>query len=206
MKPLQILSGAFLALFAAGTTWASETEEKMTTVNGPLSITDFTTFKAAPLKAGDPETWGGRERKELDMPSPTERAAQLAKQRADKAHTVYKVNGKIVALHQAHGGITTASNSDGRAAREAAEMAEARGLTGDALNDFIADKMTASLQKKYGSALEVDTYSNAAAAPTAGEILDQMFGIERQHGSLQGQTSRVAMDTEHWAQLLEAYR
>ena len=55
-------------------------------------------------------------------------------------------------------------------------MGRARGLSGDALNDFVADEISANLMRKYGSALSVETYRNAADAPTVGSIHDAMFG------------------------------
>lgn len=144
-------------------------------------------------------------------PSAAERADQLAEQRAVKVHTVYRVNGEIVAMHQTNGWTSAASNSNSGIRNipgqgDADAVGRAKGLSGDALNDFVADQIAANLKAKYGSALEVESYDNLSTAPTSGEVRDEMFGITQQQGSLSVTTSRIAMDTEYWAKLLDAYR
>ncbi|NIA67155.1 hypothetical protein HBA54_00950 [Pelagibius litoralis] len=165
------------------------------------------------LKETDPERWESMQRTLQTLhegPSAAERAAQLAKQRAVPVHSVYRVNGEIVAIHQTGGG-TTSTNAAGGARNipgqgDAATVGWERGLRGDALNDFVADHITANLKKKYGSALTIETYDNAASAPTTGEMQDEMFGITSQRDTVPGRMSRVAIDTESWARLLDQYR
>lgn len=146
----------------------------------------------------------------FEEPSAAGRADQIAKQRAVKVHTVYRVDGKIVAVHQANGWTTSSNSNSGirniPGQGDADEVGRAKGLSGDALNNFVADQITANLKARYGSALEVESYDNPSTAPTSGEVRDKMFGITQQQGSLSATTSRIAMNTEYWAKLLDAYR
>lgn len=131
----------------------------------------------------------------LAGPSPAERAAQIAKQRAEPVHTVYKVGGKIIAKHQHNGWTTFAANADGGASTQAKKAGAAQGLTGEALNTFVADAITASLKQKYGAALQVETYRDPATAPSSGAIEDAMFGRTPTAGPKASPTSLVAYDS-----------
>ncbi|WP_422366596.1 hypothetical protein [Pelagibius sp.] len=190
----------------------------MTTIQSGIPLAEAREIKPQlhrlnDLKETDPERWEMMQRALQTRPeelSATERAAQIAKQRAVPVHTVYRVNGEVVALHQTNGWSTT-KNADSSARivpgqGDADKVGRELGLTGDALNDFVATHMTANLKKKYGAALTVETYPNAATAPSVGEVQDEMFGITSHRDTVPGRMSRVAMDTESWAALLDRYR
>ena len=130
----------------------------------------------------------------LAGPSPAERAAQIAKQRAEPAHTVYMVGGKVIAMHQHNGFTTFGSSADGGASTQAKKAGAAQGLTGEALNTFVADAITASLKQKYGAALQVETYRDPATAPSSGAIEDAMFGRTPTGTPKASPTSLVAYD------------
>ena len=126
--------------------------------------------------------------------SAAERAAQIAKQRAEPAHTVYKVGGKVIAMHQHNGFTTFGSSADGGASTQAKKAGAAQGLTGEALNTFVADAITAALKQKYGAALQVETYRDPATAPSSGAIEDAMFGRTPTGVPRASPTSLVAYD------------
>ena len=187
----------------------------MTTIDARIPVAGLrqVTPPTVDLKTAGPERWAAMQETmgRLSEPSPAEIAAQIARQRAEKVHTVYRVNGEIVGTHQHNGWTTFAANGDGRARGDAEAMGRSRGLSGDALNDFVADQIAASLTRKYGSAFSVETYRNAADAPTVGSIHDAMvgkaasahggmqdarFGGTEAGGSLGYATQRIAFDPE----------
>ena len=129
-------------------------------------------------------------------PGPEERAAQIAEQRAVKVHTVYQVNGKVVGIHEHEGDTTFASSAAAGASVQAKADGAARGLSGAALNDFVADRITAALESRYGSSLDVETYRNPAEAPTSGEMQDLMFGRTTADDARPAAASRIAYDPD----------
>lgn len=141
--------------------------------------------------------------------SADERQAAVARQNAVEAHTVYRLGGKILGV-QWRDGVTTftatatddSTATDGGASALAKEKAAARGLTGAAANDFIAEEIAAGLQERYGAAVQAETYVSGAG-PTRSELQSEMFG----HGSASAvgaARSRVAVDTSTFALLQEA--
>ena len=127
--------------------------------------------------------------------SPAERAAQIAKQNAVEAHTVYEVNGKIVAVqYRDHTALYTA-NGDGRHGAQAWKDAMNLGLKGEALNDFLAGRTEEALRQKYGAGLTV-THYDAGNAPTAGELHSQIFGNPSKAASVASPNAKVNLDPE----------
>lgn len=112
--------------------------------------------------------------KKIQGPSEAERAAQLAKQNAVEAHTVYRVDGKIVAVYYQNEW-TLSVTGGGPLKGDAARIGRAQGLSGEKLNDFIADHVTQQLRKRYGAALQVEQYERGSA-PTLGELHAEIFG------------------------------
>ena len=127
--------------------------------------------------------------------SPAERAAQIAKQNAVEAHTVYEVNGKIVAVqYRDHTALYTA-NGDGRHGAQAWKDAMNLGLKGEALNDFLAGRTEEALRQKYGAGLTV-THYDAGNAPTAGELHSQIFGDAPRTDLIANSNTKVNLDPE----------
>ena len=130
--------------------------------------------------------------KSLEM-SPAERAAQIAKQNAVEAHTVYKANGKIVGVHYYNN--TTLYTSNAVGANASQEWKEETGLKGEALSDFLAGKAEEALRQKYGASLTV-THYQAGNAPTAGELHSQIFGNPSKAASVASPNAKVNLDPE----------
>jgi hypothetical protein len=112
--------------------------------------------------------------------SPEETAKQIEKQSIVKVHTLYKVDGKIIGVHERNG--WTMFLSSGGVRGDADKLALKLGLSGDALNDFLADRMAASLKKKYGVRLQVQHYEDPATAPTYGEVEAAIYGKQTTDG------------------------
>ena len=127
--------------------------------------------------------------------SPAERAAQIAKQNAVEAHTVYEVNGKIVAVQYRNHTALYASNADGGHGSQAGKEAMNLGLKGEKLNDFLAAKTEEALRQKYGAGLTV-THYDAGNAPTAGELHSQIFGDAPRTDLIANSNTKVNLDPE----------
>ena len=132
--------------------------------------------------------------KSLEM-SPAERAAQIAKQDAVEAHTVYKANGKIVGVHYYNNTTLYTSNAVGANAYQALKEETDLGLKGEALSDFLAGKAEEALRQKYGASLTV-THYDAGNAPTAGELHSQIFGNPSKAASVASPNAKVNLDPE----------
>lgn len=132
--------------------------------------------------------------KSLEM-SPAERAAQIAKQNAVEAHTVYKANGKIVGVHYYNNTTLYTSNAVGANAYQELKEETDLGLKGEALSDFLAGKAEEALRQKYGASLTV-THYDAGNAPTAGELHSQIFGNPSKAASVASPNAKVNLDPE----------
>lgn len=127
--------------------------------------------------------------------SPAERAAQIAKQNAVEAHTVYKANGKIVGVHYYNNTTLYTSNAVGANAYQALKEETDLGLKGEALSDFLAGKAEEALRQKYGASLTV-THYDAGNAPTAGELHSQIFGDAPKTAPIANSNTKVNLDPE----------
>lgn len=112
----------------------------------------------------------------MNGPSPAEREAQIALQRAREVETVYRVNGKVVAMNVRDGGRTFASNADGQPSIQAYYQGQSYGLSGDQLEEFVSRAVLDAMKSKYGGALSVTQYQAGSNGPNAGEIEDEMLG------------------------------
>lgn len=99
-----------------------------------------------------------------------ERVAELERQDAEKVHTVFRKDGKIVATLAREGGLSTLDVSNHRDIRGIFNEAETLGLQGEAMYDFISK----SLEERLG--LPALRFKSAAEAPTMGEFHTEMFG------------------------------
>lgn len=154
----------------------------------PISIADarpLTDFKLFDIKVTDPERWAEIQEQlkkfhDLSSATPEEQAqkhaAQIAKQNAVEVHSIYRANGRVIAVLGRTGGTTTASNADGGVVIEAMKEAEARGLTGEALNDYIADRLTEALKAKYGASLRIEQFE-PGTGPNMGQAHVEMFNV-----------------------------
>ena len=108
--------------------------------------------------------------------SAEEREAQIARQRAQEVETVYRVNGKVVAMDVHGAGSTFASNADGQFSVQAYHQGQSYGLSGDQLEEFVSRAVLDAMKSKYGGALSVTKYEAGSGGPNAGQIEDEMFG------------------------------
>lgn len=108
--------------------------------------------------------------------SAEEREAQIARQRAQEVETVYRVNGKVVAMSVRDGGSTFASNADGQFSIQAYHQGQSYGLSGQQLDEFVSRAVMDAMKSKYGGALSVAEYQSGSGGPNAGEVKDEMFG------------------------------
>jgi hypothetical protein len=142
-----------------------------------LSGATLITPTVGPIQETDPEMLASIRTFQEMLENPPTQAdinAQIARQRADKAHTVYFLNGEVIGMQGTEGGTTFKTNPGidvGALWREAA----AKGLSEDGARDYVAEQVGAALKERYGSALTVETYDGAANAPTAGQVEDAMF-------------------------------
>ena len=160
----------------------------MTAISGDPIISAFYSGKGIPVSMGreitpqklmsieemakdDPELLAQLQKggKVLNERSVAERVAQLEKQDADKAHSVFRKNGKIIATIGTHTGITS-TNGAGLYVRRILNEAAERGLNGSEMNDFISKEM----EKYLG--VPAQRFKSAAEAPTMGELHIEMFG------------------------------
>ena len=152
----------------------------MSTIQGGISIANMTPLKnQTPIDLKDHPELLKRTLEAVthvveSMRTPAEMAAQKAKQDAVEAHSVYRVNGDIVAVHYQDG--TSSMRNDAAGARgDAEKIGRAAGLSGDALNDFVAAQMTQALRQQYGSALTVEQYE-PGSAPKRIDLAHEMNG------------------------------
>lgn len=211
MEKLSVVIGIFLAALSGGSTQAYETEEQMTTIQGSIPIAGIREFTFPPvnLSKSDPDRMASlRSAIELikNPPSAADQAAQLAKQRSVEAHTVFKADGKIVAVQWQDGTTTFPEGKpDGGASERAKAAAAGKGLFGPDANDLVADAMTEALKQKYGSGLTIEQFETGTA-PTRGDLRTEMFGgIDTRTGSLLPLTAPVVFDSDFLA-VLQGYR
>lgn len=104
----------------------------------------------------------------MAMANDTEaRDRQLALQRQIKAHTVFTVGGKVVALQESNGWSLFKENRFGDMGVFNGEPSHLRGR---ALADHRAQAMEAALRSVYGDALVVHDYADDPNAPTHGQL------------------------------------
>lgn len=189
----------------------------MTVTHDPISIAGLkpVTGKLVDLKQVDPERWARMkdiiEKMRFDSTPEgqaiieKERAMQVAKQNAVEAHSIYRVNGKIIGVHY-RDGITMSVSNSGLGHGNAESDGRQRGLSGERLNDYVADRITAELTEKYGSALQVEQY-DAGAAPTAGELWHEIYGptVEQHKKSSDPAVRQAALDLESLMMMSRAY-
>lgn len=182
----------------------------MTTIPGRMPVANFTriTLPDSARIQLDPDKFAEMKRLGEEMRrerSPEETAQQIAKQRAVKVHTVYRVDGEVIGAHKRNDWTTFASNTVGDVRGNSEQIGLSRGLSGDALQDFVADHITEQLTKKYGDRLTVETYEDAALAPTSGEVNDVMFGRRASYSTPSPSSARVSFDADTFA-LLSRFR
>tara|TARA_R110000737_G_scaffold352955_1_gene401317 strand:+ start:6280 stop:6921 length:642 start_codon:yes stop_codon:yes gene_type:complete len=102
-------------------------------------------------------------------------ASQLEWQNAQKIHTAFRLNGKLVGTIGITTGFTRTGISDRGEYTQAQAMATEKGLTGEARADFVTRQVGEALKQRYGAALEVITF-DPSARPTSGELNAEMFG------------------------------
>lgn len=107
--------------------------------------------------------------------SEAEHAAQIAKQQAIKAHTIFRVDGKIVAVQEENGWTLFPNSDDGAATSGIKSEAARLRLAGDAYNDFVADQIERDLRQTYGASLQVQRFE-PGQGPTMGELDFELFG------------------------------
>lgn len=100
-----------------------------------------------------------------DPPTEEETAAGLARQDAMKAHTIFTVGGKIIAVQREIGWSLLL---EGASAAQGINWE--RGGTGEAANKYRAAEIEKALRKVYGSSLEVHSFAGDPAAPTMGQL------------------------------------
>lgn len=130
-------------------------------------------------------------------PSAAEMAAQIAKQAAVEADTVFRVAGKIVAVQWQDGStLFPGAPVDGGANARGREMAAQQGLDGADANATIVREMTEALRQRYGSALTIDTFG-ASSGPTRAQLYPEMFGRPYDSGaSLRAVTEPVTYNSD----------
>jgi hypothetical protein len=92
-------------------------------------------------------------------PDPAIRAKGLEQQRKIKAHTIYTVGGKVVAMQWANGWSTVQQGG-----YAASDMSNVEGA------DRRAAHIEKTLRQVYGGQLTVHDFSNDPSAPTMGEL------------------------------------
>jgi len=171
----------------------------MSSINEHYSIANATLLAATPIQSTPEEVAAFKQgmadfEKVRQGISPEERQQQIARQNAVEAHTVYRSQGKIVAVHYQDGSTLYPTGGDvgmaGKAKHEAFQM----GLRGEAANTYISDQMTTALKARYGAGLEVSTYT-AGAAPTAGQLNAKIFGAARAN-TVNATASLAAFDAD----------
>ena len=102
---------------------------------------------------------------------------QLELQGQWKAHSVIRVNGKIAVINFYDAGFQThgSGNKAVSKGQEAMKQAEALGLTGKGMRDFISDTVFRELKKSYGSSVKMEKYS-LSDAPIAEKLQIEMYG------------------------------
>lgn len=108
-------------------------------------------------------------------------SSQAEQLRQEKAHTVFTVDGKVVALQQENGWSTFME-------RRFADMGvfdkEPAHLFGKALADYRAGRMEAAFRSEYSDALEVHSYSGKPNAPTVGQLAPALWEGKSLHEAL----------------------
>ncbi|MGC2854452.1 hypothetical protein ACM64Y_03175 [Novispirillum sp. DQ9] len=100
-------------------------------------------------------------------PDPAEREKRLAEQRQIKAHTIFTVGGKIIALQEANG---WSMSKDQRLNAMGVFDKEPEHLSGRALADHRAKAMEKALRSLYGDSLKVHDFADDPNAPTNGQL------------------------------------
>ena len=121
---------------------------------------------------------------------------QLAAQNAAEVSTAFRLNGKLVGTISEQGFTRTGINDNGAFDRAQAQ-ADARGLTGEKRTTFVGEQVSAELQARYGSSLEVINYPEGQR-PTSGEMHSEMFGGSS--SQYEGMSSDRMAYIKHFAQ------
>lgn len=156
----------------------------MSTISAPTGVS---LANARPISAGKPVAPTAAELEEINrrLKSEAEIAAdtKIAQERTDavKVHTVYRKGDKIIGVQYRNGWTSFASNGDADHRFDAEREGRAKGLKGDALTDYMANRMAETLKKQYGG-IRVETYS-ASNAPTHKQISQEMFGAASERGA-----------------------
>lgn len=145
----------------------------MAGITGPLKVSQLTPLPMTGSKAPRliERTALGHDFVMSEPPTEEETAAGLARQDAIKAHTVFTVGGKIVAVQRENG--WSLFIQGGSVALEA--TLKDSGLTGEALNKHNAAEIEKALRKVYGGSLEVHSFAGDPAAPTMGQLTPALW-------------------------------
>jgi hypothetical protein len=100
---------------------------------------------------------------------------------AIEAHTVYRVNGRIICVIARNGQTLFERADDFRAAGGLKPSDEAGdlGFTGERYMDYVSRRIAANLAQRHADALDVAVFEEGDA-PTLGDLREQMFGITRE--------------------------
>lgn len=161
-----------------------------TIASGPaLSVAGLTAIQARPVAPGAAERAETASFLEAGRSTPTfaDVAAQLERQNATPAHSVFRSGGAIVGVLYQDGSVVSPSGTGSAVPRGALGL------------DAYAERLGAALKAEHGGNLTVERWRNGGA-PTQGELNDALFRPHDRLGTYGVQDaapgrSRVAFDT-----------
>lgn len=155
----------------------------MTTISGaaPTSNKPTADGSLAGVAASQPDggeswqEWLGRI-KTTQSPAGSATPSAEAAWHPKKAVVVYRVDGIPAYFRDEDGVGVIESDADAALYGTARTEGEARGLVGEALDDYANNRFEQLMIDKHGEALAIERYGDAADAPSVGELLAEMEG------------------------------